>query len=80
MKQKLLLVCFLASVVFSYAQDLPSNPTPGKCYVKCITKDTFKEVTETYQSYPEYTTLKVQPATYKTVEERVLIKEASKNY
>ncbi|TCK68701.1 OmpA family protein [Winogradskyella wandonensis] len=80
MKKKLLLVCFLASVVFSYAQDLPSNPTPGKCYVKCITKDTFKEVTETYQSSPEYTTLKVQPATYKTVEERVLVKEASKRY
>ncbi|MFD1064019.1 OmpA family protein [Winogradskyella litorisediminis] len=80
MKQKLLLVCFLASALFTYAQDLPSNPTPGKCYVKCITKDTFKEVTETFQSSPEYTTLTVQPATFKTVEERVLVKEASKRY
>jgi len=80
MKQKLLLVCFLASVAFTYAQDLPSNPTPGKCYVKCITKDTFKEVTESYQASPEYTSLKVQSATYKTVEERVLVKEASKRF
>ncbi|RZN79226.1 MAG: OmpA family protein [Winogradskyella sp.] len=80
MKQKLLLVCFLASVVFTYAQDLPSNPTPGKCYVKCITKDTFKEVTDTYQSYPAYSTLKITPATYKTVEERVLVKEATKKF
>ncbi|GGI58161.1 OmpA family protein [Winogradskyella haliclonae] len=80
MKKRLLLVCFLASIVFTYAQDLPSNPTPGKCYVKCITKDTFKEVTDTYQSYPEYNTLDIVPATYKTVEERVLVKEATKKY
>lgn len=81
MKQKLLLlVCFIAGLGFSNAQDLPSNPTPGKCYVKCITKDTFKEVTETYQSYPEYKTLRVTPATYRTVEEKVLIKEATKRF
>ncbi len=81
MKKKLLLIIgLLASYGISIAQDLPANPTPGKCYVKCITKDTFKEVTETYQSYPAYTTLKIEPATYKTVEERVLVKEASKKY
>lgn len=80
MKQKLLLVCFLASVAFTYAQDLPSNPTPGKCYVKCITKDTFKEVTETYQSYPEYNVLSTTPATFRTVEENVLVKEATKRF
>lgn len=57
---------------------LPPNPTPGKCYVKCITKDTFREVEETLEIAPAYKTLKVIPATYKTVEERVLIKEASK--
>lgn len=79
-KRLLLLVCLVAGFGFSNAQDLPSNPTPGKCYVKCITKDTFKEVTETYQSSPSYTTLEVVPATYKTVEERVLVKEASKRY
>ncbi|RNC86741.1 MAG: OmpA family protein [Winogradskyella sp.] len=81
MKQKLLLlVCLIAGYGATNAQDLPANPTPGKCYVKCITKDTFKEVTDTYQSYPSYTTLEVVPATYKTVEERVLVKEASKRY
>lgn len=81
MKQKLLLLaCLVAGISFSNAQDLPSNPTPGKCYVKCITKDTFKEVTETYQSNPAYTTLDIVPATYKTVEERVLIKEATKKF
>ena len=81
MKQKLLLlICFVAGIGFSQAQDLPTNPAPGKCYVKCITKDEFKEVEETIQTYPAYTSLKVVPATYKTVEERVLVKEASKKF
>ncbi|MBV7268451.1 OmpA family protein [Winogradskyella luteola] len=81
MKQKLLLfVCFVAGIGFSQAQGLPTNPEPGKCYVKCITKDTFKDVEETIQTYPAYSTLKVVPATYKTVEERVLVKEATKKF
>ncbi|WP_346881620.1 OmpA family protein [uncultured Algibacter sp.] len=62
----------------SQAQNLPANPEPGKCYVKCITKDEFKDVEETIEVYPAYTKLQVVPATYKTVEDRVLIKEASK--
>ncbi|WP_299362662.1 OmpA family protein [Winogradskyella sp.] len=81
MKQKLLvLVCFAAGIGFSQAQGLPTNPEPGKCYVKCITKDEFKDVEETIQTYPAYSTLKVIPATYKTVEERVLVKEATKKF
>lgn len=81
MKQKLLLlVCFVAGIGFSQAQGLPANPEAGKCYVKCITKDEFKDVEETIQTYPAYTTLKVIPATYKTVEETVLVKEASKKF
>lgn len=79
MKQKLLLlVCLIAGIGLSQAQGLPTNPEPGKCYVKCITKDSFKEIEETIQTSPAYTSLKVVPATYKTVEEQVLVKEASK--
>ena len=81
MKHKLLLfVSLVAGIGFSQAQGLPTNPEPGKCYVKCITKDTFKEVEETIQAYPAYTTLQVTPATYKTIEDRVLVKEASKKF
>lgn len=64
----------------SQAQNLPANPDPGKCYVKCITKDEFKTVEETIQTYPAYTRLEVVPATYRTVEDRVLVKEASKKF
>ena len=70
----------IASVSYVQAQGLPENPEPGKCYVKCITKDTFKEVTETLQTYPAYTKLQIVPATYRTVEESVLVKEASKKF
>ena len=79
---RLLFLCltFLFGISFTQAQNLPSNPEPGKCYVKCITKDEFKDVEETIEVYPSYTKLEVVPATYKTVEDRVLVKEASKKY
>ncbi|MFV0540589.1 MAG: OmpA family protein [Aestuariibaculum sp.] len=73
-----LCLTFILAFGFAQAQELPANPTPGKCYVKCITKDEFKEVEETIVVYPEYTNLEIVPATYRTVEERVLVKEASK--
>lgn len=80
MKQVLFFLCLCLGVNLASAQNLPDNPDPGKCYVKCITKDEFSTVTETIQVYPAYTTLEVVPATYRTVEEQVLVKEASKSY
>ena len=70
----------LLSTTVLTAQNLPTNPAPGKCYVKCITKDVFDTVTESVQVQPAYQTLSIVPATYKTIEERVLVKEASKRY
>ena len=79
MKTNLFLsLVLLLGLGFAQAQNLPSSPEPGKCYVKCITKDEFKDVQETIEVYPAYTILEVVPATYKTVEDKVLIKEASK--
>ncbi len=81
MKKVKTLLLGLSIAFTTFAQDgLPTNPTPGKCYVKCITPDEFSQVQETVVIEPEYKVLKVIPATYKTVEERVLIKEASKRY
>ena len=79
MKQQLFLCLYLiAGIGFAQTQGLPENPEPGKCYVKCITKDEFRDLQETVQVAPGYTTLEVVPAVYKTVEERVLVKEATK--
>ncbi|PQV47907.1 OmpA family protein [Jejuia pallidilutea] len=76
----ILCLALLLGFGMSHAQNLPANPDPGKCYVKCITKDEFKTVEETIEVYPAYTKLEVVPATYRTVEERVLVKEASKRF
>lgn len=64
--------------VGAFAQDLPVNAEPGKCYVKCVTKDEFKDVEVTFMVKPGYSVLEAVPAVYKQVEEKVLIKEASK--
>lgn len=77
MKKVLFLVAvFTAS--FAMAQDLPANPEPGKCYVRCTTPDVYVNETVTITTNPAYKVLKVVPATFKTVTERVLVKEESK--
>ncbi len=73
-----LVITLLVAAFSVNAQELPPNPKPGKCYVKCITADEFKNVTETIVVSPAYKKLVTYPATFKTVEERVLVKEASK--
>ncbi len=79
MKKTLLsLLTVVGLLSISFAQELPQNPRPGKCYVKCITKDEFKEVTETVEVKPAYSKLTVIPAVYRTEKERVLVKEATK--
>lgn len=59
-------------------QDLPQNPEPGKCYVRCTTPDIYENQTVKVQITPEYKKLKTFPATYETVKEKVVVKEASK--
>lgn len=63
-----------------FDDQLPANPEPGKCYVKCITPDVYRNETVTVLVKPEYKVLKVVPATYRTVTETVLVKEATKSY
>lgn len=82
MKKVLLSIfAFGAVVATTNAQDqLPANPQPGKCYVKCITPDEYKTETVNIQSKPAYNTLKVVPAEYKTVTEKIMVKPASKKF
>lgn len=78
--KKILLLCSVFGLVFASAnaQDLPANPEPGKCYVRCTTPDIYETQTVQVQKTPAYKVLKVVPAQYETQTERVLVKEASK--
>ena len=58
------------------AQDLPSNAEPGKCYVRCKTPEVWKNEDVTIEIAPAYKKIVTYPAQYKTVTERVLVKEA----
>ena len=63
---------------FAMAQDLPTNPEPGKCYVRCTTPDVYVNETVTLTMKPAYKVLKTVSATFKTVTERVEVKAAGK--
>lgn len=63
--------------LYAVAQELPDNAQPGKCYIKCITADEFKDETETIEISPAFKKLKAIPATFKMVDEEVMVKEAS---
>lgn len=53
---------------------LPKNPEPGKCYVRCVTPDVYKNEEVKVLVKPEYKTIITHPAEYKTVEETVMVK------
>ncbi len=77
MKKVLFLVTFIFANV-AMAQDLPTNPEPGKCYVRCTTPDVYVNETVTVTLKPAFKILKTVPATFKTVTERVEVKAESK--
>jgi len=64
------------STIFS--QDLPTNPEPGKCYVRCTTPDVYENQEVQVLISPAYKKLRVVPATYKNVTEEVMVKAPSK--
>ncbi len=73
----ILLLPFLTTVTLS-AQNYPTDPEPGSCYIRCP----LEEISEKAKVVvtPSYMQYKVVPAVYKTVEEQVLVKEASKRF
>jgi outer membrane protein OmpA-like peptidoglycan-associated protein len=78
MKKLLLSITLLVFGVSAFAQDLPDNPEPGKCYVRCKTPDIWKNEGVTIETKAAYKKIVTHPAEFKTVTERVLVKEASK--
>lgn len=79
-KRFLLSLSMLLCLYALQAQDLPPNPEPGKCYVRCTTPDVYETVEKTVLTKPAYKRLVVRPAQYNTVEETIEIKPASKRY
>jgi outer membrane protein OmpA-like peptidoglycan-associated protein len=76
MKKFLLSVAFLTFAAIGFSQDLPLNPEPGKCYVRCKTPDIYKNETVNVAVSPEYKKIITYPAEYKTIQEKVIVKEA----
>ncbi|MEL6945116.1 MAG: OmpA family protein, partial [Bacteroidota bacterium] len=62
------------------AQDLPPNPEPGKCYVRCTTPDVYETIQKSVLVKPAFKRLAVKPAQYRTVEEIIEVRPASKKY
>ncbi|RCS28326.1 OmpA family protein [Polaribacter sp. WD7] len=78
MKKLLLSAAFVMVASISFGQDLPENPEPGKCYVRCKTPEVWKNEDVTIEVAPAYKKIVTYPAQYKTVTEEVLVKEAGK--
>ena len=76
--KKVLFFFAVMTASIGMSQDLPSNPEPGKCYVRCTTPDVYVNETVTLTIKPAYKVLKTVPATFKTVTERVETKAAGK--
>ncbi|MEM9991932.1 MAG: OmpA family protein [Bacteroidota bacterium] len=81
MRLLFLLVMGLFVIQSAFAQgDLPPNPQPGKCYVRCTTPDIYETTEQTILVKPAHRRLVVRPAEYDVVEETILIKPATKGY
>jgi outer membrane protein OmpA-like peptidoglycan-associated protein len=77
MKKLILLIGVFTIANLAVGQDLPTNPEPGKCYVRCVTPDVWKNETVTVTTSPAFKRLSSSPATYNTVTEEVVISDAA---
>ncbi|PTX62757.1 OmpA family protein [Kordia periserrulae] len=76
MRKKLVVGLAFVFGSFAFGQDLPTNPEPGKCYVRCVTPDVYENQEVRVMVSPAYKKLKVVPATYTNVNETVVSKVA----
>lgn len=81
-KSILLVLAVMVATTASFSQldELPAEPIPGKCYVRCVTPSVYATEEKRILTSPEYKRLEVVPAEYKTVEDKIMIKPASKKY
>ena len=79
MKKLLLFGLFLFIGASTFAQDLPENPEPGKCYVRCKTPEVWKNESVTVEIAPAYKKIKVYPAKFSTENLEVVVDEGGKD-
>ncbi|MDX1277534.1 OmpA family protein [Oceanihabitans sediminis] len=77
MKKTLLTILTFVVTITAFAQDLPTNPEPGKCYVRCVTPDVWVNQDVTIQVSPAYKKLSTVPAKFTTATEEVVVENAS---
>ena len=77
MKKILLSLSLMVIGFAAVPQDLPENPEPEKCYVRCKTPDIWKNEDVTIETKAAYKKIVTHPAEYNTITEKVLVKEAS---
>lgn len=75
-----LLFALMLQAQDQHLEKFPSNPQPGKCYVKHTTPDEFEIKTFRILEVPAYKVIEVIPAEYKVVQDEVVVKPASKKY
>ena len=73
-------VTLFASKVLYAQTGLPSNPEPGKCYIRCFTEDKWQNGSQDVLVRPAYKKFIVNPAEYKVVDEQVVVKESTTRY
>lgn len=78
MKKSLFLCLMAFYFLFAHSQDLPQNPEPGKCYVRCTTPDVYINEEVKIQIKPSYKVIKTVPARFKQITEKVIVKEEEK--
>ncbi|MGC6490332.1 MAG: OmpA family protein [Flavobacteriales bacterium] len=78
MKRTLILLFLFFAITQSFSQDLPENPEPGKCYVRCTTPDVYVNEEIKVLVKPSHKILKTIPAKFEKITERVIVKEAEK--
>ncbi|WP_452226763.1 OmpA family protein [Lacinutrix cladophorae] len=54
------LFILFSSYCFSQHTDLPKNPKPGKCYIRCFTENNKTQWEEVNCKYIQYTKLKIE--------------------
>lgn len=74
------LLAFAGTASAQGTGDYPPDAEPGTCYARVLIPETYEIQTEQVLDEPEHTEVRVIPAVYETITERVLVKELAVTY